>query len=227
MPSCVGVTSPARVRPWGLRGTSISPAALSAGWCAGPLIVAGVVSPSTTAAAGRALAVGAMLRGIPVPRGIAMSTCGYRFADAMRHRPHVGGLWRGPPSRPQRGRRAAHPPRATLSVGLLELLALAPRHLLQLEGVAVRIGEACTPDAAPEVVDLADLHASTHELGTRLVESSTTRCTPLTLPGSPAYTSKPVPKPTEQAEPSGVSWTTRTPSPGCTSRSFVKPSWSA
>jgi hypothetical protein len=34
------------------------------------------------------------------------------------------------------------------------------------------------------------------------------------------YTSSPVPKPNEQPEPSGVSWTIRTPAAGCTSRSL-------
>src|SRR4051794_38949270 len=47
----------------------------------------------------------------------------------------------------------------------LVLGALAPRHLLQLEGVAVRIGEVRSLDAAAEVLDVADLDTSADELG--------------------------------------------------------------
>ena len=111
--------------------------------------------------------------------------------------------------------------------GLLVLRALAPRHLLQLEGVAVRIGEVCSPDAASEVVDLADLHPSSEELSTRLVDVLHHQVQASDTAGSPRYTSSPVPKPSEQCEPSGVTWTTRTPSLGCTSTSFMKPSLSA
>ena len=110
---------------------------------------------------------------------------------------------------------------------LLVLRALAPRHLLQFECVAVRIGEVRSFNAAPEVLDFADLYTSADKLGTRLRDVLHNQVQPLTLPGSPAYTSSPVPKPTEQPEPSGVSWTTRTPSLGCTSKSFLKPSLSA
>src|SRR3954465_5041135 len=50
----------------------------------------------------------------------------------------------------------------------LVLGALAPRHLLQLEGVAVRIGEVRSLDAAAEVLDVADLYTSADELRARL-----------------------------------------------------------
>jgi hypothetical protein len=48
------------------------------------------------------------------------------------------------------------------------LRSLAPRHLLQFECVAVRIGEVCSFNAAPEVMDFADLYTSADKLGTRL-----------------------------------------------------------
>src|SRR3954453_5309583 len=51
---------------------------------------------------------------------------------------------------------------------LLELRALAPRYLLQFKGVAVRVGEVCSFDAASEVLDFTDLYTSADELGTRL-----------------------------------------------------------
>src|SRR5664279_49022 len=51
---------------------------------------------------------------------------------------------------------------------LLELRALAPRHLLQFECVAVRIGEVCSSDAASEVLDVADRYTSAYQLGARL-----------------------------------------------------------
>src|SRR6478752_10368111 len=51
---------------------------------------------------------------------------------------------------------------------LLVLRAPAPRHLLQFECVAVRIGEVCSFNAAPEVLDFADLYTSADKLGTRL-----------------------------------------------------------
>jgi hypothetical protein len=51
---------------------------------------------------------------------------------------------------------------------LLVLPALAPRHLLQFECVAVGIREVCPFDPAPEIVDLADLYTSAEKLGTRL-----------------------------------------------------------
>ena len=71
------------------------------------------------------------------------------------------------------------PPRPTLAISpaltvkaraaqvSLVVQALAPRHLLQLERVAVGIGKLCPFDPAPEVVDLADLHTSTDKLSTR------------------------------------------------------------
>jgi Nucleotidyltransferase domain len=46
--------------------------------------------------------------------------------------------------------------------------ALAPRHLLQFEGVAVRIREVRSFDAAPEVMDVADLDTATEKLVARL-----------------------------------------------------------
>ncbi len=51
---------------------------------------------------------------------------------------------------------------------LLVLRPLAPRHLLQFECIAVRIGEVCSFHAAPEVLDFADLYTSADKLGTRL-----------------------------------------------------------
>src|SRR5690349_1897435 len=44
--------------------------------------------------------------------------------------------------------------------------ALAPHHLLQFQGVAVRVGQRRASDTAPEVLDLADLYASADKFGT-------------------------------------------------------------
>src|SRR5262245_28805477 len=51
-----------------------------------------------------------------------------------------------------------------------ELRARAPGHLLQLERVAVGIGEVRSLDPAAEVVDLVDVDTAADELGPRLLD---------------------------------------------------------
>jgi hypothetical protein len=55
--------------------------------------------------------------------------------------------------------------------------------------------------------------------------SSTTSWRPLIEPGS--MSESPIPMTIEQAEPDGVSWTTRMPELGSVSWSTLKPIWSA
>jgi hypothetical protein len=107
---------------------------------------------------------------------------------------------------------------------LLVLRAFAPRHLLQFECVAVWIGEVCSFDAAPEVLDLADLNTSADKFGTRLGDVLHNQVQASNTAGFSRVHIQPCPKPTEQPELSVVNWTTRTPSLSCTSKSFLKPS---